>query len=176
MKKTLLLLALTIISLSCSSDDGNSEDIPQFAMTAKINGNTFQANNPFGDNSFSSTNIYSTYPIEDFVLLQARQGGVLGNPEINLWLKRDQIAIGTYNFSTDDSNLTSHVIDLIDLATDDSESTIGGTITITEVNQSTKIVRGTFEFTASFNIGATPPVADYTVTNGTFRYRYENVN
>ena len=175
MKKTLLLLALTIISLSCSSDDGNSEDIPQFAMTAKINGNIFQANNPFGNNNYSTINLWNYFPIEDFVMLQGRQGGVFGNPEINIWLKRSDIAVGTYSIGSETfSTPPSHFIDLIDNSVQESQYTVNGSITITSVESSTKIVKGTFNFTTSDTANDPNPVINNTVTEGTFRYKYED--
>ena len=68
---------------SCSSNNDNIEsETLDFAMTAMINGELFEANNPFGDNKFSETNIFGRYPIEDFVLLQARMGGAFGGKEI----------------------------------------------------------------------------------------------
>ena len=170
-----LLLVLPFILFACSSDDSNSNSSSQFAMTAKINGVTFEANNPFGTNLYSSTNIWSYFPLEDFVMLQGRQGGLLGNPEINIWLKRTDIAVGTYTFGSETFNTPpSHFIDLIDNSNSESENTIGGTLIITEVNTSSKIVKGTFQFTTTDNLGDTTPIVNMTVTNGTFRYQYED--
>jgi hypothetical protein len=176
-----LFLVLPFILFSCSddSDDSNDDDgpnPPEFAMTASINGVEFKANNPFGNNMFSNTNIFSYFPIEEYVLLQGRAGGVFGNPEINLWLKRSQIAVGTYTVSEDMFNPTTHTIDLIDNSNDEGESTVDGTVVITNVNTNTKIVRGTFEFTTSDNASVTNPTINYTITNGTFFYQYEAVD
>jgi hypothetical protein len=144
-----------------------------FAMTAKINGVQFQANNPYGTNLYSSTNIWSYFPLEDFVMLQGRQGGLLGNPEINIWLKRSQIVVGTYTIGTESfTTPPSHFIDLVDNSGTDFEDTVSGTLTITEVNTTTKIVKGTFSFTTSDSAGVPSPVINYTVTNGTFNYKY----
>ena len=174
-KLKFLLFALPFILFACSSDDSDSSDNSQFAMTAKINGATFEANNPFGTNLYSSTNIWDYFPLEDFVMLQGRQGGLLGNPEINIWLKRTDIALGTYTFGAETySTPPSHFIDLIDNSNEETEETIGGTITITEVNTSSKIVKGTFQFTTSDNAEDAVPVVNMTVTNGTFRYKYED--
>ena len=171
-----LLLVLPFILFACSSDDSNSNSSSQFAMTAKINGVTFEANNPFGTNLYSSTNIWSYFPLEDFVMLQGRQGGIFGNPEINIWLKRTDIALGTYTFGSETFNTPpSHFIDLIDNSVAESQYTQGGTIIITEVNTSTKIVRGTFQFTTTNEPSHYPDaIVNNTVTNGTFRYQYED--
>ncbi|MCO6175070.1 DUF6252 family protein [Flavobacterium sp. NRK F10] len=175
MKKLLYILPFLI--LSCSSDDGNNSSTDpqsQYAMTAKINGVTFEANNPFGNNMFSSTNIWNYFPEEDFVMIQGRQGGIYGNPEINIWLKRSDITIGTYTIGTETYNTPpSHFIDLIDNSNDEFESTVAGTIIITEVNTTTKIVKGTFQFTTSDNVQESNPIINYNVTDGTFRYQYE---
>lgn len=177
MKKiSILFLALSLTLFSCSSDSSSSEEESEFAMTAKINGATFEANNPFGTNEFSSTNIWSYYPLEDYVMLQGRQGGTFGNPEINIWLKRTQIAVGTYTLAPETFNTPpSHYIDLIDNLTTESEKTKSGTIIITEVNTSTKIVKGTFEFKSTDGDQNDPAsIVNADVTEGTFRYKYED--
>ena len=176
MKKiSILFLAFSLTMLSCSSsDDTNDSNTPQFAMTAKINGVTFEANNPFGSNMFSSTNIWDYFPLEDFVMLQGRQGGVSGIPEINIWLKRTDIAVGTYAIGGETFETTpSHYIDLIDLASEEFEYTKSGTIVITNVNTSTKIVKGTFQFTTVDDPNDPSAPVNYTVTNGTFNFQYE---
>jgi hypothetical protein len=177
MKKiSTLLLALSLTLFACSSDDDEdapADNVPAFAMTAKINGTTFEANNPYGTNAFSSTNLWDYFPEEDFVMLQGRQGGIFGNPEINIWLKKSDIAVGTYPIGMETFNTTpSHYIDLIDNSNDISEYTKTGVIVITEVNASTNIVKGTFQFTTSDEVDETSPV-DITVTEGNFRYTYQ---
>jgi hypothetical protein len=182
MKKiSTLIVALSFSLLSCSSDDGNSEtdnpenpNIPTFAMTASIGGTVFQANNPFGNNQFSTTNIFNYYPIADFVLLQGRAGGVAGAKEINLWLKRSDIAVGTYAIGSENFDTPpSHFIDLIDNTNEISEYTKEGIVTITEVNTTTKIVKGTFEFKTVDQINDPQASVDFHVTEGKFRYVYE---
>ena len=179
MKKILFLLAFTSIVLSCSSDDSsNNSSSSQYAMTASIDGVAFKANNPFGTNLYSSTNIWSYYPTEDFVMLQGRSGGAFGNPEINIWLKRTDITLGTHTFGAETFTTTpSHFIDLVDNSNNEGEYTESGTIIITEVNTSTKIVKGTFEFTTVTEPNGDPTaVVNNTVSNGTFKYQYEDLN
>lgn len=177
MKKiSFLALALSLALFSCSSSDSDSSNNndPAFAMTAKLNGTTFQANDPFGTNVFATTNIWDYFPMEDYVLLQGRQGGIWGDPEINLWLKRSDIAVGTYAIGQETfSTPPSHFIDLIDNSNDISENTKSGTIVITEVNTSTKIVKGTFQFTTVQELDDPASPVDFNVTDGTFRYKYE---
>jgi uncharacterized protein DUF6252 len=180
MKKiSILVLTLSLTLFACSSSDDDNPVVNNpvttgYAMTAKINGVIFQANNPYGNNQFSSTNIYSYFPEEDFVMLQGRKGGIWGNPEINIWLKKSDIALGTYPIGQETFDTPpSHFIDLIDNSNDISENTNEGSITITEVNSTTKIVKGTFRFTTTEELGSPTPNIDITVTEGTFRYTYE---
>lgn len=177
MKKiSILFFALSLALYSCSSDDSSndSDDIPEFAMTAELNGVTFEANNPFGTNEFSATNLFNYYPIEDFVMLQGRQGGVFGNPEINIWLKRSDIVVGTYTIGQETFETPpSHFIDLIDNSNNFFENTNEGVIVITEVNSETNIVKGTFEFTTVQELENPDAPIDIVVTNGTFRYTYQ---
>lgn len=174
MKKIYFLFLAASLSLASCSSDGGSSTESGFAMTAKINGVTFQANNPFGTNLYSSTNIWDYFPLADYVMLQGRAGGALGNPEINLWLKKTDIAVGTYTIGYETYDTPpSHFIDLIDNSNSESEQTKGGTIVITEVNTSTKIVKGTFTFTCTDGDPSdSSSLVNYTVTNGTFNYKY----
>lgn len=175
-----LLLVLPFLFLSCSSDDSSSTDnqtqTPAYAMTASIDGVEFKANNPYGTNVFSTTNIWDYFPEEDFVMLQGRQGGIWGNPEINIWLKRSDIVEGTYAIGTENFETPpSHFIDLVDNMNDESEYTKQGSITITSVNTTTKIVKGTFTFTCTDNPNDPEAPVNATVTNGTFSYKYAEV-
>jgi hypothetical protein len=57
----------------------------------------------------------------------------------------------------------------------DNQYTQAGTITITEVNTSTKIVKGTFQFTTTNEPSHYPDaVLNNTITDGTFRYQFED--
>ncbi|SNR15608.1 hypothetical protein [Tenacibaculum jejuense] len=169
-----LLLIITVSFSSCSSEDDSNNNDSEFAMTAVINGEVFEANNPFGTNEFSSTNIWNYYPIEDFVMLQARDGGIVGTREINIWLKRTDITPGVYNFGPDTfTTPPSHFIRMFELTNDISELTRGGKIEIKSVNTTDKIVEGTFEFTTSENPDDPSSPIDFTVTEGKFRYKYE---
>ena len=146
---------------------------PAYAMTAKINGQQFQANSVFGGNAFSPSNIWTYFPVDDFVLLQGRQGGPLGIPEINIWLKRSDITLGTFSFGRETFNTTpSHFMDLNDAANPGQEYTISGSLTILEVNATAKTVKGTFVFTTTADLFPAIPVVNFTVTEGTFNYKY----
>ena len=148
---------------------------PAYAMTAKINGQQFQANSVFGGNAFSPSNIWTYFPVEDFVLLQGRQGGPLGIPEINIWLKRSDITLGTFSFGRETFNTTpSHFMDLNDATNPGQEYTISGSLTILEVNATAKTVKGTFVFTTTADLFPAIPIINFTVTEGTFNYKYSD--
>lgn len=175
-KLSILVLALSFGLFSCTSNDTNDSNppVPEFAMTAKINGVVFQANNPFGTNTVSTTNIWSYFPKTDYIMLQGRQGGTFGTPEMNIWLKKSEMVVGTYALTPDTyTEGQSHHIDLNDLTNDIFEHTKSGVLVITEVNSTTKIVKGTFEFSTVQNVESTNAPIDYEVTEGNFRYTYE---
>ncbi|WP_299188754.1 DUF6252 family protein [uncultured Aquimarina sp.] len=172
--KFILFITITILTfVSCSSDDSSPEN-SNYAMTAKINGEDFQANNPFGNNEPSSTTIFNYFPKEDFVLLIGREGGVIGGKEIKIWLKKSDIIVGSYETGPETFDTTpSHFIDFLDLTNEIDESTKNGTIEITEVNTSTNTVTGTFSFTTVDGTSDPSSPIDFNITDGTFKYIYE---
>lgn len=176
------LLKLTCLSLvmlfslnSCSDDDSSPvdtnnpiEETPEFPMTADINGALFEMKNPFGSD-YATRSIYSDYPDEDYIQLQGRPGHSLGMWEILIWIKREDLVVGTYQVSPE-TNYTDTHIRLIDNTNDVIESTASGSITITSVDTEAKIVKGTFEFdTADYD----DDTIVHEVRNGEFHYRYD---
>jgi hypothetical protein len=184
MKKiSIIVLVLSLTLLACSSSDSDlSSDVHytgQYAMTAKITDYTFNGMSPFNQNEFSNSNIYSYFPLEDYVLLQGieNRGPFIipaENYEINIWLKRSNIAVGTYLIGQETFNTPpSHFIDLNETINEIPEYTKNGTIEITQVNTSTKTVVGTFEFTTVNDLDNPNASIDFNVTNGWFMYKYE---
>lgn len=176
MKKiSVLLLALSLSLFSCSSDEdvpGPDPVIPDFAMTAKINGTVFQANNPFGTNLVSDGNIWSYFPEEDYIMLQGRPG-LVADKEINIWLKKTDMVLGTYEIGSETFDTPpSHFIDLLHNSNDIGEYTKEGVIVITEVNTTTKVVKGTFQFKTVDDINNPDAPSEFSVTEGNFRYIY----
>lgn len=170
--KLLFILAFTIINLSCSKDDDQASE---YAMTAKINGVLYEMNNPFGTNEAGSS-FFTYYPNEDYIFLQGRYGGMTGNPEINIWINRNDLKIGTYSVGLDTDGVTTH-IDLIDNSNDTYgnpvyENTVSGFISITFVNLTEKTVKGTFEFNTIDGRSETDPI-NCIITDGTFDYKYD---
>lgn len=172
-RKLFLLLAICLFSCGADSDDTGVAS-SEFAMTAKIDGDVFEANSPWEDNEFSTYNIFTQFPEEDFVLLQGREGGLVGTGrEINIWLKRSDLVVGTYVLDENSFDIaTSHAIDLTDNTNSYLESTTDGTIVIDEVDTSNKIVKGTFEFTVLGKDEYSENII-FNVTEGVFNYIYE---
>ena len=175
-------LALFISLSSCTNDGDNNEATPSptpspqpqitYAMTAKINGAAYQMNNVFGTNT-STTTVWDYYPSSEFIRLQGSIGGLNGGKEINIWIKRTDLVPGTYPIGIETEDGTKSYIDLIDLTNEEFEDTYTGSITINAVNTTTKTVKGTFNFKTSANPNADSPVENFTITGGTFNYRYD---
>lgn len=168
------LFIATIMLNSCSNND-SSETPPvtpnTYAMTAKINGVLCEMNNVFGSNA-STTTIWDYYPSTEFIRLQGTFGG-FGEKEIDIWIKRTDLVVGTHTIGIETYNPAKTHVDLIDNTNSESESTYTGSISITAVNTTSKTVTGTFNFNSANNPGVTSPVANFTVTEGTFNYRYD---
>jgi len=182
MKKFFILIPAVLLCLfSCSTSDSDSDSEtdseidPEFAMTAKINGDVFQANNPFGNNEFSNYLIWDWYPPNEFILLQARKGSTFSTlREINLWLKKSDIAVGTYVIGAETFEVKpSHYVVLVYPSSEEPISTKEGKIVITEVNTSTKLVKGTFEFTTVLYLDDPSSPVNFRITEGKFNYTYE---
>jgi len=186
-KLTWLFLALIMFS-ACSNDDDNDTDVfdSDYAMTAKINGETFQANNIHGDNKATDVTLYSGYPQDEYFRLAgtAFYGDVLHSIEINIFVNKNQLAVGTYEVGVDsdgemNGNQHRHHIDLIDNTNDDNgaifEYTISGQINITDIDTGAKKIKGTFEFIAGENSDINATVVSE-VTHGTFNYDYSNIS
>ncbi len=173
--KLLCILVVLITNLSCSKSDTNTDEISEYAMTAKINGVLYEMNNPFGTNEANSS-FFSYYPDEDYIFLQGRYGGVLGNPEINIWISRNDLKTGTYSVGLNTDSVTTH-IDLIDNTNDTFgnpvyENTVSGFISIDYINTTDKTIRGTFKFNTIDGESETDP-ANFVITEGTFNYKYD---
>lgn len=184
--KNLKIILFSLVAagfiLSCSSDDGSNENNnnnnnnnndpnPQFAMTYKINGVQHNRNNTFGTNE-AINNIFTYYPDEEFIRLQGNNGIMSDGYEINLMIRRSDLALGTYQVNDQTDETTTH-IDLINNNNTENESTREGSITITSINTTTKRVKGTFHFKTSDSWHDVPYTVNYDITDGTFDYRYD---
>lgn len=180
-KISLAVVFFTIMLASCSSssssddssnNNNNNDPNPAFAMTWKMNGVQYNRNNTWGTNA-STPNLFDYYPDSEFIRLQGTSPlGLSDGIEINLNIKRSDLVLGTYPVNKDTDMVTTH-IDLINNTNDESENTREGAITITSINTVTKRVKGTFHFKTSDNNETTPYIVNYTITDGTFDYRYD---
>lgn len=176
MKKIYSLIAMTSLAISmtsCSSDSSSSET-PQWAMTGKINGTLWQMNNPF-NNNHDSQSIFTYYAPEDYIRLAGRNGGTFGLDEINLMIKRTDLAVGTIPIGMETFDGAHSQIDANFNSFANIQDVAEGSITITELNTTAKTIKGTFQFKCVENfepISATNPVTA-TVTDGTFNYKYD---
>ena len=172
--KIVCSLVMFLTCLSCSDSNNDDQEKTEFAMTAKINGVLYEMNNPFGTNEASGS-IFSYYPDEDYIMLQGRFGGVFGNPEINIWINRNDLKVGTYSVGRETDGEDTH-IDLIESSNDTLgnpiyENTISGAIIIDFIDVNEKVVKGTFEFSTTEGDETFP--VNFNITEGTFNYRYD---
>jgi len=167
-----LFIMLTIFS-GCSNDDTDQGNSKEFPMTAKINGILYEMTNPFGTNEDTARIFGYNYSNQDYIILQGRPDLNINalSKEINIFINRDDLKVGTYNVGVDTDEVTTH-IDLIDLETIETENTISGNITITSIDTTNKIVKGTFEFDAADESNINSPI-NSVVTEGTFNYKYD---
>ncbi len=178
------LLKLTCLSLlavalnSCSDDDssstgGDNTNDPQYAMTVTINGTPYNMTAPLGGNNASQGG-FSDYPDETHIHLQGWPINLgIGAMEISLYIDRNNLQPGTYPVESESNPDATFDADLIDNTNDEYESTVSGTITITEVDTNAKKIKGTFQFKTSDDPWVASPVINYTLTEGTFNYDYD---
>ena len=181
LKKVSLFFFVIALS-SCSGDDSGTvndpdnqnpdPEIPEWAMTAVIDGQLHEMNNPWNSN-FGTESIFGYYPNEEFIQLQGRWGGTFGLKEIIIWIDRDHLIPGTTYQVNQETNFNTTHIDLLDNTDGEYTTTYEGSITITDVDTNAKTVKGTFEFKTTADIGEDNPTTYNTVTDGTFDYRYD---
>lgn len=170
--KAIGLAALCVLMSNCSDNDSApTETTSQYAMTAKVNGVQYNMMSPFGTHNASST-IFGTYPNEDYVFFQGRRS-IIDLFEIDIFIRRtDLIAGRTFEVNEDTEDFNTHIF-VIDANNDESEITYDGQITLTEVNNNTRHVKGTFWVETSDNPWVTPIISNKHITNGTFDYFYD---
>lgn len=170
----ILLLFLILVLNSCSSDDNTTETpdtTTKFAMTAKVDGTLWEMNNPFNSN-FATKPLFTYYPASEYIQLQGRKG----LDEIVINIKRSDLKVGTYPISlaTFDASKTEIAFTFNTKA--NIQYVIEGTLSVTSVDLSAKIVSGKFSFSCvedySKPISTSNPVTTK-VTDGTFTYKYD---
>lgn len=141
-------------------------------MTAVINGELFEMYNPNGTDE-ATRSVFTFYPNLDYIQLQGAKisDNNLLEVGIDIWIHRNNLQVGTYQVGVGTFGTATHV-DLIDTRSAETENTISGSITITDIDIDDKIIKGTFEFNAADISDISAPV-NATVTEGTFHYRYD---
>ena len=137
---------LAISMTSCSSDSSSSGS--QWAMTAKINGTLWQMNNPFNTNH-DSQSIFTYYDSADYIRLAGRNGGTFGLDEINLMIKRTDLAVGTIPIGLETFDGAHSQLDVNFNSFTNIQDVAEGTITITELNTTAKTIKGTYNLNVS---------------------------
>lgn len=145
----LIALATTFTFFSCSDDDSAT---PNFFVTAKIDGQDFEADQitAVGDTSFGELLVFSSGT-------ETSSGFAIG-----------------LNLPASTPLNASQVIEMDDLAitfTDADENAFFtvGQVTITSFDTDAKIMEGTFDFEATNDADATDV---HTITEGAFRIQY----
>lgn len=172
----ILLLFLILVLNSCSSDNSDSALTPdtesKFAMTANVDGNLWEVNNPFNSN-FATKPLFNYYPASDFIQFQGRNGF----EEIRLLIKRSDLKVGVYPITAAkyDGSKTQIEVSMA-LSKQNLQEVIEGNLAINSIDLSSKIVAGTFSFNCveddSKPISSSNPITTK-VTNGIFKFKYD---
>jgi hypothetical protein len=173
-----LLIFLMLVLNSCSSDDNNNSETPddnnptsKFAMTAKVDGELWEVNNPFNSN-FATKPLFTYYPASEFIQLQGRKG----IDEIVIYIKRTDLKVGTYPISAETNSEHKTQINFTYNTKENNQYVTEGSLSVTAVDLTAKTVKGTFSCKCvedySKPISADNPVTT-TVTDGTFNYKYD---
>lgn len=169
MKKNLFytFVVLTFFGLiSCSSSGDNDLNLEKYAMKVTINGELYEMNSALGTNN-ASNSINTNYPNDKFIYLQ----GTRLPKEVNMWINRAHLVAGKTIEIDKDSRDKDTYIKYIDLQDNDIQVTVSGRITITSVDNNSKVVKGTFELDVeNYN---TPGVIAHKLRGGSFSYIYE---
>ncbi|WP_395044487.1 DUF6252 family protein [Flavobacterium sp.] len=146
-KKAVMLLAVVLTSsmfVNCSSDSNNTST-GTFYMKCKVNGVLTEFTNPDVINSLSKSITGSSEAPSELVTL----------------FMPLTVATGTFNITSEPSNVNSYGGSYSNFATDVYSDNETGTMTITQVDAN--VIKGTFAFTGT-NGGVVT-----TVTEGEFR-------
>lgn len=170
--KSPLLLALTVMLFMNVTLPPNG---PEYAMTAKLNGNYFEMNNMFGYNEATEPNI-NFYLSDDFIELRGRTLSKEGDFEIYLWISKTDLKEGTFiiNPNTMTSNRTHAGLAYSSSNTELNgvyRKTLSGKITITDLDKVNKTIKGNFSFKANPEKNNTGLPA-FEISEGTFNYVY----
>jgi uncharacterized lipoprotein NlpE involved in copper resistance len=198
MKKTIICAALlSFILVGCNDDSpldntespeeivntetgegtGEEANIDHTAlMTANLNGVQYNDLAPNGYIAFNEAISMGT-DLDGYNLIRIQgnstPGNIVGNGvEINLHLREDNWAEGTYDLYEDSTDGGS-MLNYIDLSSSNYMAFFeSGTVTITNFDLTNRLVEGTFEF-QYYHINTTYE-GPYSCTSGTFKYALDD--
>jgi hypothetical protein len=157
-------------------------------MTANINGTQYNNLVPFTWNIFNTAIGVSTFTTtsEKYIHLQGNSAPgdtTLSNTkEINLYIPESLWAVGTYtlgNNSVDNNQVPIPHVNIVYFDSSDAPSQAferdNGTITITEIDLTNRVIKGTFEFMFDlYYTQSTDVLGPLDCLNGTFDYSLDH--
>lgn len=180
-------LQTIIDGLDC--DSGGTAD-GHALMTANLDGEQFDNLKPNGYNLFHKAISMETYSYandEDYIKIQGNSTYVQMVPneytkEINLHIPQSNWVAGTYplqtsvvNASSGDINTHYNIIYNNGDGSSQAYEVEGGSITITEFNLTTRVIRGTFEFQyIRYFVDTNEETGPFECINGTFNYSLDD--
>ncbi|MCX7548310.1 hypothetical protein OS188_10140 [Xanthomarina sp. F1114] len=180
-------LQTLIDTLNCTT--GGTTD-GEALMTANLDGEQFDNLKPNGYNMFQKAISMETYSYandDDYIKIQGNStyAEIVPNEytkEINLHIPQSNWAVGTYPLQTSvahassgDVNTHYNVIYNNGDGNSQAYELEGGTITITEFNLTTRVIRGTFEFQYTrYFVDTNEETGPFDCINGTFDYSLDD--
>jgi Family of unknown function (DUF6252) len=172
MKRTIRVLTLAFFLFSCKKEITELPNVTQTGANtfgAKVNGEFWA---PQGFGPLPANDILEAAALGDDIRINARNFASSPNETEFAFYIRNVLAPGTFSLNTDASHPTTsssygyyvkrRLTPISEWITSSSKT---GTITITKIDRTAKIVSGTFEFTANPLVAGDAPLV---VTEGRF--------
>ncbi|MFC4815977.1 hypothetical protein [Flavobacterium sp. GCM10023249] len=183
----LIFTSMIVLLSSCSPEPEDDQNIvePTF-MSGDINNVAYTNLKPqtyIDANSFQTVvENYKKNPTLDYnyLLLQGSDITLADTPSsnsvvINIRIPQSKWAVGTYTINdeiTTGINGSDIVAGLVHIGEGKKTKSVSGTLTITEFDLATKVVKGTFAFTYMIDSG-TELVGPFQLNNGVFKYELD---
>ncbi|WP_298553542.1 hypothetical protein [uncultured Algibacter sp.] len=180
---------LLIDALDCGTETnpGNPADGHAF-MTATIIGEQFNDLKPNGYSIFKSATKIVTFFGDDtnYIKLQGNSDynsfvALDDSKEINLYIPEKFWEVGTYNLNTDNTDTDGNPTPFFNIIYETGSEypqayeREGGTITITEFNITTRVIKGTFEFPfVRVSTTTSEEIGPFECKDGTFDYSLDD--
>ncbi|MCL9806458.1 hypothetical protein NAT51_13050 [Flavobacterium amniphilum] len=183
----LIFSSLIVLLSSCTADSTENQNTvePTF-MSGNINNVNYTNLKPqtyVDAGSFQTVveNYQVTSTLDyNYLLLQGSDVTLTDTPLansvlINIRIPQSKWAVGTYTIYDEETtsiNGTDVVASLVQIGGEKKTESVTGTLTITEFDIASKIVKGTFEFTYMTNNG-TALEGPFQLNNGVFKYKLD---